>query len=116
MIFDDGGDASSNGGGGFAVKGKDFVLVRCACHPIEQRKHDRTMKRTNRDLNVLDVAVGILVVGDLSRTLLLLLAKKPIMDVQSRLFLSCSCGDIQLIGWLEPLTSSSGSSHRRVGE
>lgn len=73
MIVDDCGGASLNCGSGSSVEFRDFALVRCACHPIEQRKHDRMMKRMNRDLNVLDVAVGILVVNNLSRTMLLLL-------------------------------------------
>ncbi len=82
LIVDDGGDTiSSDCGSVFSVKFNDFALVRCDCHPIEQRKHDRMIKRMNRDLNVLAVAVGILVVNDLSPIMLLLWAKKAIMNV-----------------------------------
>ena len=81
IIDDGGGDVSSDCGSVLSVKFNDFALVRCACHPIEQRKHDRMIKRMNRDLNVLDDAVGILVVNDLSPIMLLLWAKKAIMNV-----------------------------------
>jgi hypothetical protein len=81
IIDDGGGDVSSDCGSVLSVKFNDFALVRCACHPIEQRKHDRMIKRMKRDLNVLDDAVGILVVNDLSPIMLLLWAKKAIMNV-----------------------------------
>ena len=82
MIIDDcGGDTSSDCGSVFFAELKDFALVRCVCHPIEQRKHERMIKRMKRDLNVLAVAVGILVVNALSPIMLLLWAKKDIMNV-----------------------------------
>ncbi len=41
----------------------DLALVRCACHPMELKKHDRTRKCAMRDLKVEDVADALVMVG-----------------------------------------------------